>query len=208
MTCTLQVAWDKRLADYHFGPDHPLAPVRVDLTMRLAHEFGLWSQPGVTMAAPALATDADLQLVHDARYVTNVKTVSRWAEHPGARGGLEETQLRTAWMFGLGTEDPDPCLVAGPSGTAHRPGGTRAHDGRRTSSVRAVRIRLQPVRSGRPGDQATRNAVFPSTGLCPRDQHPLVRFQAVLPSGPSGWAEQSGSRLRRMRFGPVQAIAA
>ena len=52
MTCTLHVAWDKRLADYHFGPDHPLAPVRVELTMRLAHEFGLWSQPGVTMAAP------------------------------------------------------------------------------------------------------------------------------------------------------------
>jgi acetoin utilization protein AcuC len=105
MTCTLHVAWDKRLADYHFGPDHPLAPVRVELTMRLAHEFGLWSQPGVTMAAPAPATDADLQLVHDARYVTNVKTVSRWAEHPQAHGGLEETRLRTARMFGLGTED-------------------------------------------------------------------------------------------------------
>ena len=37
----IHVAWDERLVDYHFGPDHPLAPVRVELTMRLAHELGL-----------------------------------------------------------------------------------------------------------------------------------------------------------------------
>jgi acetoin utilization protein AcuC len=42
MTCILHVAWDERVTDYHFGPDHPLAPVRVELTMRLAQEFGLW----------------------------------------------------------------------------------------------------------------------------------------------------------------------
>jgi hypothetical protein len=29
--------------------------------MRLAHEFGLWDQPGVTMAAPDPASDADLR---------------------------------------------------------------------------------------------------------------------------------------------------
>jgi acetoin utilization protein AcuC len=105
MTCTLHVAWDERLTDYHFGPDHPLAPVRVELTMRLAHEFGLWSQPGVTVAPPAPATDADLELVHEARYVAAVRAISRWAEHPDARDGLEGNQLSVARMFGLGTED-------------------------------------------------------------------------------------------------------
>ena len=100
MTCTLHVAWDERLTDYHFGPGHPLAPVRVELTMRLAHEFGLWSQPGVTVAAAAPAADADLELVHDEPYVTTVKAVSRWAEHPDAHGGLEGTQLRVARMSG------------------------------------------------------------------------------------------------------------
>ena len=105
MTCTLHVAWDERLTDYHFGPGHPMAPVRVELTMRLAHEFGLWSLPGVTVAAPAPAADADLELVHDAAYITAVEAVSRWAEHPEARGGLEGTQLRVARMFGLGSED-------------------------------------------------------------------------------------------------------
>jgi acetoin utilization protein AcuC len=49
MACGLHVTWDERLADYHFGPCHPLAPVRVELTMRLAHEFGLRARPGPPM---------------------------------------------------------------------------------------------------------------------------------------------------------------
>jgi acetoin utilization protein AcuC len=106
MTCTLHVAWDERLTDYHFGPGHPMAPVRVELTMRLAHEFGLWDQPGVTMTGPAPATDAELKLVHDEPYITAVETVSRWAQpRPDASGGLAGSQLRVAQMFGLGTED-------------------------------------------------------------------------------------------------------
>ncbi len=47
--------------------------------MRLALEFGLWSQPGVTVAAPDPATGADLELIYDAPYVTAVEAVSRWA---------------------------------------------------------------------------------------------------------------------------------
>jgi len=106
MSCTLHVAWDERLTDYHFGPGHPLAPVRVELTMRLAHEFGLWTRPGVTVAAPVPASDADLEMVHDAWYIATVQAVSRWARHSDAwGGGLEEKQLRVARMIGLGTED-------------------------------------------------------------------------------------------------------
>ena len=105
MACTVHVAWDERLTDYHFGPGHPMAPLRVELTMRLAHEFGLWDQPGVTVAAPAPATDSDLELVHDDPYVRTVEAISRWAEHPDARDGLAENQLRVARMFGLGNED-------------------------------------------------------------------------------------------------------
>ena len=104
MTCTLHVAWDEGLTDYHFGPGHPLAPVRLELTMRLAYEFGLRPQPGVTAPAPAPATDAELELVHDARYIAAVRTVSRWAEDVGARG-LEATQLRYGRTFGLGAGD-------------------------------------------------------------------------------------------------------
>jgi acetoin utilization protein AcuC len=104
MTCAVHVVWGERLTDYHFGPDHPLAPVRVELTMRLAHEFGLWSQPGVTVADPVPATDAELELVHDARYLSAVRTVSGWAQDLGARG-LEANQFRYAQAFGLCTGD-------------------------------------------------------------------------------------------------------
>jgi len=104
MTCALHVAWDEELTDYHFGPGHPLAPVRVELTMQLAHEFGLWSQPGVTVAVPTPASDAELELVHEARYVAAVRTVSGWAEELGARG-LEAAQFGYARAFGLGTGD-------------------------------------------------------------------------------------------------------
>ena len=104
MTCALHVAWDERLTDYHFGPGHALAPVRLELTMRLAHEFGLWSQPGVTVAGPAPAADAELELVHDAQYIMAVRTVSGWAQDLGARG-LEAPQFRYARAFGLGTGD-------------------------------------------------------------------------------------------------------
>ena len=104
MTCTLHVAWDERLTDYHFGPGHPLAPARVELTMQLAHDFGLWKQPGVSVIAPAPATGTDLELAHDPRYITAVRTVSGWAEDLGARG-LDATQLSYARPFGLGTRD-------------------------------------------------------------------------------------------------------
>ena len=106
IACTVHVAWDERLTDYHFGPGHPMAPVRVEQMMRLACELGLWSQPGVTVAAPVPASEAELRLVHDAPYISAVQAVSRWAQpRPDASGGLEGRQLRVAHMFGLGTED-------------------------------------------------------------------------------------------------------
>jgi acetoin utilization protein AcuC len=90
--CTVHVAWDERLADYHFGPGHPLAPVRIELTMGLAHQFGLWRQPGVTLAVPAPATDADLELVHDRHYIAVVRAVSGWGQDPDAASGPEASR--------------------------------------------------------------------------------------------------------------------
>lgn len=89
MTCSLHVAWDKRLTGYDFGPEHPLAPVRVELTMALADAFGIFTAPGVTVAAPAPATQSQLELVHDPAYISAV------------RAGAADL------AFGLGTPD-DP----------------------------------------------------------------------------------------------------
>ena len=87
MACTLHVAWDERLTGYDFGPGHPLAPVRVELTIALAEEFGVLAEPGVTVAVPAAASMAELALVHDPRYITAVRT------------GVADA------AFGLGTPD-------------------------------------------------------------------------------------------------------
>src|SRR5487761_1397797 len=101
MTCTLHVAWDDQLSGYDFGPDHPMAPVRLKLTMELAQAFGLLRQPGVSIEVPPVATDAELELVHDPAYIAMV----RLGGHPArCANGLTARALARA---GLGTED-DP----------------------------------------------------------------------------------------------------
>src|SRR5215472_7645286 len=76
VTCTLHLAWDDRLTRYDFGPSHPLAPVRVELTVELARNFGVLDAPGVSVSAPKPAGLADLELVHDAGYIGIVRQVS------------------------------------------------------------------------------------------------------------------------------------
>jgi acetoin utilization protein AcuC len=90
VTCTLHVAWDERLTSYDFGPDHPLAPIRVKLTMELAQAFGLLTRDGVTMSTPPPATDAELSLVHAAEYIAVVKAAGALA------AGRDEAQANAA----------------------------------------------------------------------------------------------------------------
>ena len=87
------VAWDEALTQYDFGPGHPLAPVRVALTIELARQLGVLSAPSVTMVSPPPATDAELATVHDDDYIAAVRQAGR--------------SLAPDLRFGLGTED-DP----------------------------------------------------------------------------------------------------
>src|SRR5689334_11544290 len=73
MTCTLHVAWDERLAGYDFGPGHPMAPLRLTLTMELARAFGLFRLDGVSAEVPAAATRAELELYHLPGYIDIVR---------------------------------------------------------------------------------------------------------------------------------------
>ena len=66
------VVWDEALLGYDLG-DHPLDPVRVELTMALARELGVLDRPGVRMVTPLDTDDATLELVHDADYIAAVK---------------------------------------------------------------------------------------------------------------------------------------
>ena len=102
MTCTLHVAWDDRLAGYDFGPGHPMAPLRLTLTMELARAFGLNRLDGVTVEVPAAATTAELELVHDSGYIDMVRLAGHQAAKGTLSGGLTS---RALLMHGLGTED-------------------------------------------------------------------------------------------------------
>jgi acetoin utilization protein AcuC len=70
VTCEPAVFWDPELTSYDFGPGHPLAPVRVELTMKLAAELGVL--PGELFPFDA-ATDEELATVHDPRYIAAVR---------------------------------------------------------------------------------------------------------------------------------------
>lgn len=87
---TTLVMWDEALLGYDLG-DHPLDPVRVELTMALAHELGVLHRDGVRVVAPPVADDETVRLVHDPEYIAAVRAA------PTAVAGF------TGW--GLGTPD-------------------------------------------------------------------------------------------------------
>jgi acetoin utilization protein AcuC len=104
VTCTLHVAWDERLAGYDFGPGHPMAPIRLKLTMELARAFGLFGLDEVTVEAPPAASRAELELYHSPVYID----VVRLADSGKLLGpGRQDMTERILHMYGLGTED-DP----------------------------------------------------------------------------------------------------
>jgi acetoin utilization protein AcuC len=98
VTCTLHVSWEDQLTQYDFGPGHPLAPVRVELTMRLARALGVLTAPGVTVEPSPVAADADLELVHEPGYIAAVRRAGE--------SGFDPSLLR----YGLGTAD-DPVFA-------------------------------------------------------------------------------------------------
>jgi acetoin utilization protein AcuC len=72
------VVFDKTLTDYDFGPTHPMAPVRVDLTMRLAEELGvLSSDGGLRSVAAPVAPDELVATVHTPDLMEAVQAMSR-----------------------------------------------------------------------------------------------------------------------------------
>ena len=98
MSEAVGLVWDEALSAYDFGPGHPLAPIRVQLAMRLAADFGLLGSPSVTVLTPvAPATLEEILAVHDAEYVAAVQHAST---HP-----RDAEVLR-----GLGTPD-DPAFA-------------------------------------------------------------------------------------------------
>jgi acetoin utilization protein AcuC len=101
------VFWDPSMTSYDFGPGHPLAPVRVRLTIELASSLGVLGE----VLTPAPVTDDELLLVHDAPYIAAVRQA-------GQDG-------RANPWYGLGTPD-NPVFPSMHEASALVAGGTLA----------------------------------------------------------------------------------
>ena len=106
------IVWDESLLAYNFGHNHPMSPLRLELTARLAKELGIFDLPQVSLGAPFVAQDAQLARVHDPAYVAAVREVSRNPERSNA-------------ALGLGTED-DPAFEGMHEASARLVGGSLA----------------------------------------------------------------------------------
>lgn len=84
------VVFDKSLTEYDFGVSHPMSPIRVDLTMRLAAELGVTGTQLRLVDAPTASEDV-LVTVHDPSLI---EAVTRMGTHGG-----------TDLAHGLGSED-------------------------------------------------------------------------------------------------------
>jgi acetoin utilization protein AcuC len=84
------VVFDPTLTEYDFGPSHPMSPVRVDLTMRLAADLGVLDQLR-TVPAP-IADDDVIATVHAPALIDAVK-----------RAGADPAGFAPA--YGLGSDD-------------------------------------------------------------------------------------------------------
>ena len=85
MSDSVAVVWDDALLGYTMGGEHPLHPVRLDLTMRLADSLGVLTSDRVELLRPTSADEALLTLVHDPAYLDAVK---RAPADPGVGHGL------------------------------------------------------------------------------------------------------------------------
>ena len=85
------VVLDERDAAYDFGAAHPLAPVRLELTMRLARDLDVIDGDEMVEVGAEAADDDTLATVHTPEYVDAVRAVR----------GPADTNL----VLGLGTAD-------------------------------------------------------------------------------------------------------
>jgi acetoin utilization protein AcuC len=77
MTGSACVVFDPTLTDYDFGPEHPMAPLRVDLTMLLAAEMGVLGTGGLATVDAPVASDELVATVHDPAYMDAVRLAGK-----------------------------------------------------------------------------------------------------------------------------------
>ena len=85
------VVWTPDFLSYKLSPDHPLNPVRIDLTMRLAGALGVLE--GVDLLAPTPAPESELQRVHAASYLAAVRSAPETGDDPAHGLGSDDNPI-------------------------------------------------------------------------------------------------------------------
>jgi acetoin utilization protein AcuC len=89
MVAQSAVVWDDAVLDYDHGGHHPMHPIRLDLTMRLARSLGILEDATILPADPA--PDTELQRIHRPDYLAAVRAAP--------------SSQRSLVGYGLGTDD-------------------------------------------------------------------------------------------------------
>jgi acetoin utilization protein AcuC len=108
--CTSCTVFDPSLVEYDFGASHPMNPVRVELTMRLAEALGVVGPSGLSVAGAPLADDELLATVHDPALIESVRRIG-------------EDPTLTDLGRGLGSDD-NPTFAGMHHASAHVVGAT------------------------------------------------------------------------------------
>ena len=136
------VVWNSAMTAYNFGPGHPMAPARLDLTARLASSLGLLDFAHVSVEAPEVASDTELETVHSPEFVAAVRRVSDDPTSPGearrpGRAGSWSVPSSRGSSTAVAPAQPAAGTVATTPSWPHRPGSaTRYID--RSSGGRAM----------------------------------------------------------------------
>lgn len=97
------LVWDDTFLNYRFSDTHPMDPVRLKLTHRLAKALGVLDRDTLAQIKPPVATDAQLAAIHSIDYIAQVKAASADARTGGP--DAMENIARVYEAVGLGTED-------------------------------------------------------------------------------------------------------
>jgi acetoin utilization protein AcuC len=110
VSCTACTVFEPSLVEYDFGASHPMNPVRVDLTMRLAGALGVVGGSGLQVVTAPVASDDLVATVHDRELIEVVRRIG-------------EDPTRTDLGRGLGTDD-NPTFAGMHHASAHVVGAT------------------------------------------------------------------------------------
>src|SRR5699024_7956869 len=102
------LVWDDAFLNYRFSDTHPMNPVRLKLTHRLAKMLGVLDREKLLQVKSPVATDAELATVHSIDSMALVRAASSHANSADPATIANISNVYEA--VGLGTED---CPVFG-----------------------------------------------------------------------------------------------